>query len=203
MLGFDPAHGVGQEYSVIICLAQDPEGYIHFVNMWRRNDFKPDRQADMVIEWSKRYGAPVAAEDVGFQQLYESLIQQKGSVIDYRKSKASNRTLKQGLMNRLRTWFERELVCFPFGDDETRRLVNILLEELETHAWRDGMIVDLGNHNDCVMALGLAAWGCKTMPFHSSSLLPNQYREKPAPYQIYVPPGVRGRKERGLPGLSL
>ena len=155
-MGFDPAHGVGQDYSVIICLAQDPEGYIHFVNMWRRNDFKPDRQADMVIEWSKRYGAPVAAEDVGFQQLYESLIQQKGSVIDYRKSKASNRTLKQGLMNRLRTWFERELVCFPFGDDETRRLVNILLEELETHAWRDGMIVDLGKHNDCVMALAHA-----------------------------------------------
>ena len=60
-----------------------------------------------------------------------------------------------------------------------------------------------GSHDDCVMALGLAAWGCKTMPFHSSSLLPNQYREKPEPYQIYVPPGVRGRKERGLPGLSL
>ena len=60
-----------------------------------------------------------------------------------------------------------------------------------------------GSHDDCVMALGLAAWGCKTMPFHSSSLLPNQYRDKSEPYQIYVPPGVRGRKERGLPGLSL
>lgn len=59
-------------------------------------------------------------------------------------------------MNRLRVWFEREMVCFPYGDDETRRLVSILLEELETHAWRNGMIVDLGKHNDCVMAFAHA-----------------------------------------------
>jgi hypothetical protein len=156
VLGFDPAHGVGQDYSVIVCLAQDPEGYVHFVNMWRRNDFPPDKQADMLVEWSKRFSAPIAAEDVGFQQLYESILIQKGAVVDYRKSKASNRTLKQGLMNRLRVWFEREMVCFPYGDDETRRLVSILLEELETHAWRNGLIVDLGKHNDCVMAFAHA-----------------------------------------------
>jgi hypothetical protein len=93
----------------------------------------------MLIEWSKRFGAPIAAEDVGFQQLYESILIQKGAVVDYRKSKASNRTLKQGLMNRLRVWFEREMVCFPYGDDETRRQVSILLEELgrSAYCWRN------------------------------------------------------------------
>ena len=47
-------------------------------------------------------------------------------------------------MNRMRVWFEREMIIFPYGDDATRRQVNILLEELNTHAWREGEIIDLG-----------------------------------------------------------
>jgi len=157
MIGFDPAHGLGKDYSVMVVLRQDEEGFIHFVNMWRRNDFPPDKQTDMLIEWSKRYGScPLACEDVGFQQMYKSLLAQKGVNVDYRASKVGNRTLKQGLLNRLRVWFEREMVYFPYGNDETRRMVEIILEELKTHAWRDGMIVDLGKHNDTVMAFAHA-----------------------------------------------
>lgn len=71
-------------------------------------------------------------------------------------SKVGNKTLKQGLLNRLRVWFEQGRIIFPYGNDETRRLVNILLEELETHAWKDGDIVDKGRHNDMVMAMAHA-----------------------------------------------
>jgi len=156
VLGFDPSQGLGQDYTVIIVLRQDEQGFVHFVNMWRRNDFPPDKQADVLIEMAKRYSAPVAAEDVGFQQLYDALIQQKGAMVDYRPSKVGNRTLKQGLLNRLRVWFEREMIIFPYGNDETRRMVEILLDELKTHAWRDGIIVDLGRHNDTVMAFAHA-----------------------------------------------
>ena len=156
-IGFDPAHGLGQDYSVMVVLRQDSEGFVHLVNIWRRNDFPPDKQADVMIEWNKRYKMPsFAVEAVGFQQMYESLLAQKGAVIDYRASKVSNKTLKQGLLNRLRVWFERELLIFPFGDDATRKQVNIILNELETHAWKSGDIVDLGRHNDCVMALAHA-----------------------------------------------
>ena len=111
----------------------------------------------MMIEMSKKYGTPAfAVEAVGFQQMFESLINQKGAIVDYRESKISNKTLKQGLMNRMRVWFERELISFPYGDDFTRKQVNILLEELESHAWREGEIQDLGRHNDCAMALAHA-----------------------------------------------
>ena len=156
VIGFDPAHGLGRDYSVMIVLRQDDEGFVHFVNMWRRNDFPPDKQTDVLIEMSKRYSAAIAAEDVGFQQMYNTLIQQKGAMVDYRPSKVGNRTLKQGLLNRLRVWFEREMIVFPYGNDETRRMVEILLDELVTHAWRDGLIVDLGRHNDTVMAFAHA-----------------------------------------------
>ena len=156
-IGFDPAHGLGQDFSVMVCLKQDSDGYIHLVNIWRRNDFPPAKQADMMIEWSKRYGTPAfAIEAVGFQQMFESLVNQKGAMLDFRESKVSNRTLKQGLLNRMRVWFERELICFPYGDDFTRKEINVLLEELESHAWREGLIEDLGRHNDCVMALAHA-----------------------------------------------
>ena len=156
VVGFDPSHGIGKDYSVLICLRQDDEGYVHFVDLWRRNDFPPDRQADMIIEWAKLYRAPVAAEDVGFQRLYETVIEQKGGHIEYRPSKASNKGLKQGLLNRLRVWFERELVVFPFGNDETRKKVAIILDELEAHVWKNGEIVDVGKHNDTVMAFAHA-----------------------------------------------
>ena len=156
ILGFDPAHGIGKDYSVLICLRQDEQGYIHFVDMWRRNDFPPDRQADVIIEWAKHFKSPVAAEDVGFQRLYETVIEQKGGHLDYRPSKASNKGLKQGLMNRLRVWFERKLVIFPYGSDEIRKKVNIILDELEAHVWKNGEIVDVGKHNDTVMAFAHA-----------------------------------------------
>ena len=156
-IGFDPAHGLGQDYSVMVVLKQDDDGYIHLADIWRRNDFPPSKQADMMIEMSKKYGTPAfAVEAVGFQQMFESLINQKGAIVDYRESKISNKTLKQGLMNRMRVWFERELISFPYGDDFTRKQVNILLEELESHAWREGEIQDLGRHNDCAMALAHA-----------------------------------------------
>lgn len=58
LIGFDPAHGLGQDYSVMVVLRQAENGDIHFVNMWRRNDFPPDKQADMVVDWVKRYGNP-------------------------------------------------------------------------------------------------------------------------------------------------
>lgn len=156
IVGFDASHGIGKDYSVLICLRQDAEGYIHFVDMWRRNDFPPDRQADIIIEWAKKYKAPVAAEDVGFQRLYETIINQKGGHVDYRASKVSNKGLKQALMNRLRVWFERELIVFPYGDIETRKKVNIILDELESHVWKNGEIVDVGKHNDTTMAFAHA-----------------------------------------------
>ena len=77
-------------------------------------------------------------------------------MVDYRPSKVGNRTLKQGLLNRLRVWFEREMIAFPYGNHETRKMVEVILDEFKTHAWRDGFIVDLGRHNDTVMAFAHA-----------------------------------------------
>ena len=56
----------------------------------------------------------------------------------------------------MRVWFERELVVFPYGNDATRKKVNIILDELEAHVWKSGDIVDVGKHNDTVMALAHA-----------------------------------------------
>jgi len=156
IIGFDPSQGLGQDYTVMVVLRQDAEGFVHFVNMWRRNDFAPDKQADMMGEWTKKYKCPISAEDVGFQRLYESLLIQKGITVDYRQSKVSNRALKQALMNRLRVWFEQKKVVLPYGDDETRKKINMLLDELDTHVWKEGNIVDVGKHNDIVMAFAHA-----------------------------------------------
>ena len=57
---------------------------------------------------------------------------------------------------RLRSWFEQGKVVIPYGNDHTRKVMNEMLEELETHAWDNGVIVDKGRHNDIVMALAHA-----------------------------------------------
>jgi hypothetical protein len=88
--------------------------------------------------------------------LFQSLLEAKGISVDYRQSKVSNKGLKQALMNRLRVWFERGKIVFPYGNDATRRVVNQMLEELEAHAWKNADIVDTGPHNDLVMALAHA-----------------------------------------------
>ena len=59
-------------------------------------------------------------------------------------------------MNRLRAWFEQGRIILPFGDEPTRRVIRLFLEELESHAWKNGDIVDLGKHNDMVMAFAHA-----------------------------------------------
>lgn len=156
IIGFDPSHGLGKDYSVMVVMRQESNGDLVLVNIWRRNDFPPDKQADMIGEWCKRYGAPLAAEDVGFQRLYQAVLETKGIMVDYRPSKVSNKGLKQALLNRLRVWFERGKIVFPYGDDKTRRAVSDLLDELESHAWKEGEIVDTGKHNDLVMAFAHA-----------------------------------------------
>ena len=157
VIGFDPSHGLEKDYSVMVVLRQDSDGNIHFVNMWRRNDFPPDKQCMMIGEWAAKYGkCPVAAEEVGFQRLYETIMQRMGLVVDYRPSKVSNKGLKQALLNRVRVWFEQGKVHFPYGDVETRKMVNIVLDELECHVWKGGEIVDVGRHNDTTMALAHA-----------------------------------------------
>jgi len=59
-------------------------------------------------------------------------------------------------LNRLRTWFEQGKFQWPYGNIETRNMVNIILDELENHIWKNGDIVDVGKHNDTVMALAHA-----------------------------------------------
>lgn len=157
VIGFDPSHGLGKDYSVLCVLRQDEDGNIYVVDFWKRNDFPPEKQVDVIAQFNERYNMPpFAIEDVGFQRLYNAILMQKGVTIDYRPSKASNKSLKQGLMNRLRAWFEQGRIVIPYGDDATRRLMNVFLEELESHAWKDGDIVDLGKHNDMVMAFAHA-----------------------------------------------
>ena len=156
IVGFDPSQGLGKDYSVLVAVRQESDGMLVVTNIWRRNDFSPDRQADMIGQWCKQFGAPLAAEDVGFQRLFKSLLEAKGIVVDYRESRVSNKGLKQALMNRLRVWFERGKIVFPYGNDATRRIVSEMLDELESHAWKNGDIVDTGKHNDLVMALAHA-----------------------------------------------
>lgn len=157
VIGFDPSHGIGQDYSVMIILRQDSEGFLHIVDIWRKNKFEPSRQTDEIIRLCSLYKNPIfAAESAGFQRLYESLLINRGAHVDYRESPVSNRQLKQSLLIRLRTWFEQGKIVIPYGDDHTRTTMNILLEELETHAWDGSLIVDKGKHNDCVMALAHA-----------------------------------------------
>ena len=157
VVGFDPSHGIGQDYTVMVVLRQDEDGNIHVVNMWRRNDFPPAKQIDVVNDFDKSYLHPkFAFESAGFQTLYESLINQRGMTINMKMSKVSNKTLKQGLLNRLRVWFEQGKIIIPYGNDETRRIMSILLDELESHAWKNGDIIDKGRHNDTVMALAHA-----------------------------------------------
>lgn len=157
IVGFDPSHGIGQDYTVMVVMRQDEDGNLHIVNLWRRNDFPPSKQVDVIAEFDKVYQHPrFAFESAGFQSLYQSLIADRGLTLNIKMSKVGNKTLKQGLLNRLRVWFEQGRIIIPYGNDETRRIVNILLEELETHAWKDGDIVDKGRHNDMVMALAHA-----------------------------------------------
>ena len=157
VIGFDPSHGVKKDFTVMVVLRQDPDGSVHFVNMWRRNDFPPEKQCDAIAEWSQKFGkCPVSAEEVGFQRLYETLLQRMGYVIDYRESKVSNKGLKQGILNRVRVWFEQGKVHWPYGDIETRNTVNTIMDEFEAHVWKAGEIEDVGRHNDTVMAFAHA-----------------------------------------------
>jgi hypothetical protein len=157
IIGFDPSHGIGQDYSVMIAVRQDSEGCLHVVNIWRRNDFPPNKQIDTILEWNEAYGRPTFAfESAGFQSLYQSILAQRNATVDVRESKVSNRKLKQGLLTRMRVWFEQGKIFIPYGNDKTRQEMNILLQELETHVWNDGIIVDKGKHNDTTMALAHA-----------------------------------------------
>ena len=72
------------------------------------------------------------------------------------QARLATRSEAKPLLNRLRVWFEQGKIVFPYGNHDTRRVIDVILDELECHVWKGGDIVDLGKHNDTTMALAHA-----------------------------------------------
>ena len=62
-------------------------------------------------------------------------------------------------------------------------MVNEFLDELDSHVWRNGLIEDVGKHNDCVMAFAhaidqLSSTGLNPMPVAVGSVSGSNWTTK-------------------------
>lgn len=142
-----------QNYTVITTLCRETR---HVVNHIRGNDVEWSIQKEIIIDEVKRYNslAVIDATGVG-DPIFEDLVLAGVNAKPFK----FNNTNKKQLIDRLAVSIEQRLVTFPE--------IFCLIDELKTYAYdvtAAGNIrynAPTGMHDDCVISLALAVYGCR------------------------------------------
>lgn len=151
VIGWDPAKH--QDFSVMFVVDTERR---HVVAYDRFNQVDYTIQLSRLENLAKKYNAKVLMDSTGVGDPLLEQVKKKGVKVE--GFQFSN-TSKQQLVEHLAVLVEREEITFP----EIRTLINEMqLFQYEiTRAGNVKYNAPEGYHDDCVMALGLAAWGSK------------------------------------------
>lgn len=141
----------------------------YLLNIYRRNDITAVEQLQYVKELNAIYRFDhVALEFNSIRALAGNLkdlhlplkLYNMGGVDEKDKKKPDfSRVIslsKRNMILRQGTQLENELVVLPYGDDESKAIVDLYVEEATSWALEEEKIIELGRHPDIPIAVGLA-----------------------------------------------
>jgi hypothetical protein len=173
-----------EDYTVLAFLNRARQ--LTFVDRFHRQDW--GIQVRRILAGSERHGGPmIVVDSTGLgEPIFETLMGAGCNVEPYPLTQRS----KAALINNLAQMLERRLLTLPRPE-----LWPEGIEELESYEYS---VTDSGNvtmsapsgiHDDCVIALALAAWRCRP--------------HRPRKYLLFVPPGGLRRLNAGWRPLAL
>jgi len=151
------------DYTVITVLGYNPESNIKkIVYVWRQKGYKISKQVEEMARIARNFNhATVLVEKNNFGQDFIDDLADNHNISVEAFTTGGRGQEKENLIRFLINTFEHEKLIIPRGDDETRELTNIIIDELKsfcvvpTKAGNETMR-GIGAHDDCVMSLAIA-----------------------------------------------
>ncbi|QDP65190.1 MAG: putative terminase large subunit [Prokaryotic dsDNA virus sp.] len=169
-VGVDPAISTDGDYNVIMVLEVDDEKNKSIVHVDRAKNV----QFRENIEKLRLIGKIFQPEAVLYETntFAKAFTQELRSVTDMNiKDFNTTRRKKQEIILNLQMNFENKKIHLPYGDNNSKRMSGMLIEELSMFSITDtGKFEGVGAHDDLVMALALANAATQT-PSESFMLL--------------------------------
>jgi hypothetical protein len=145
---------VGADYFVIFTIAKDRQGTRYLVDIHRSKGLSFRKQLEQIaIEANKYDPSLIYIEANVMQQVYSDEMRRMTDlpIKDFITTAVNKYPLDKGVPG-LRITLENEKFVIPRGDEYSRVVTDIWMEECSQFGWVDGKLQGIGTHDDTVMA---------------------------------------------------
>lgn len=151
---------VGADYTVYTVWGMDAHGLIYLINIFREQGASHDLQVNKLIEFNARYKPNKSVcESNGFQRILAGMAKERGlvNVEEFITTEGNKKDLKSGLPS-LSAFFESARLRVPYGDENTRKLVDTMFGEFNSIAFnsKKGTLESVCGHDDICMSSFMA-----------------------------------------------
>jgi hypothetical protein len=151
---------VGADYTVYTVWGMDAHGLIYLINIFREQGASHDLQVNKLIEFNSRYKPNKSVcESNGFQRILAGMAKERGlvNVEEFITTEGNKKDLKSGLPS-LSAFFESARLRVPYGDENTRKLVDTMFGEFNSIAFnsKKGTLESVCGHDDICMSSFMA-----------------------------------------------
>lgn len=151
---------IGADYSVYTVWGVDSAGLIYLVAMLRMQGASHDLQVNKILEFNARYKPnKIICEANGFQRILAGMAKERGlvNIEEFVTTEGNKKDLRTGLPS-LSALFESARLRVPYGNEETRKLVDIMFGEFNSIAFnpQKGTLESASGHDDICMSSFMA-----------------------------------------------
>jgi len=143
------------DFSAVVTLAAEPEGRLFVVDLWMERGLSPEGLIGRILELGARFRPRlVVVENNAFQHWLENELSARSlyPVLGHTTRAGNKASLFEGVPS-LAALFERGRVSLPAGDERSRRLCGLLIDQLHG--------LGLERHDDLAMAFWFAVLGAR------------------------------------------
>lgn len=151
---------VGADYTVYTVWGIDASGLIYLIALFRMQGASHDLQVNKILEWNARFKPnKIICEANGFQRILAGMAKERGlvNIEEFTTIEGNKKDLHLGLPS-LSALFEGARLRVPYGNDDTRKLVDIMFGEFNSIAFnsKKGTLESASGHDDICMSSFMA-----------------------------------------------
>lgn len=151
---------VGADYTVYTVWGMDASGLIYLIALFRMQGASHDLQVNKILEWNARFKPnKIICEANGFQRILAGMAKERGlvNIEEFTTTEGNKKDLHLGLPS-LSALFEGARLRVPYGNDDTRKLVDIMFGEFNSIAFnsKKGTLESASGHDDICMSSFMA-----------------------------------------------
>ena len=161
-IGYDPSLSIDGDFTVMLVLEVDENQNKRIVHMVRQKDLDFRSHITMMIGLCRRFQPEIVMIETN--TFAKSFAMELKDITDYPiKEFTMSRKKKEEIILNLQMNIENHKIKFPRGNEESRKVSNLIIEELSTFGISyNGKIEGVGAHDDIVIGLALANHATKS-----------------------------------------